>query len=228
MKRSAILLLTGLASLLAQSESFGAQTLLRFTSIGSSKEGEGYVLSSGTERSSLFAIPTNGFSVPVAAPTSKNPIVVGKADGATVRNLATLKLPETGKRFLVLLFPDKDDAIRTAVIRADDPAFRPGDIMLFNQSEQRVEAELGDNKLNLEPGSETIFRPTRKDELPNYQVRFFQVKEDKSKLFAASLWSYFNDKRAFVFFYQDPVTGSLTYRAIDEFTAWLQPARRKK
>ena len=222
MKIIAVFILAAFPSLLiAQSEPSGKKTLLRFTSFGLSDSTGEYVLSAGVGVTTPFLVPSNGFSPPIEAPAGKDPLAVGKLVGPTFRSLATLKLPDAGKRFLVMLFPGEKDALRTMVIRADDPAFRPGNIMLFNLSAQPLAADLGGEKLRFAPSSQTIFRPERKDELANYQVRFSNLKQGKTKLFAAGLWPYFNEKRAFVFLYVDPSSGSPTYTSIDEFTDWL-------
>jgi hypothetical protein len=211
------------ALLAAEEESSGKKTLLRFTSFGLEAGGGEYVIAAGESQSAPFAVPDNGFSEPVAVPGAGAVLGFGKPGGEPFKSLATIKLPEEGKRFLVIVFPgNAADTLRTLVVRADDPAFRPGQVMIINLAKQVLAADLGGEKLRFEPGSQTIFRPRRKDDLANYQVRFYQDKEGRAKLFAANLWPYFDNKRAFVFLHADPATGSPTYRSIDEFTDWLR------
>ena len=207
----------------AQQDASRKDTLIRFTSFGLAAEsGNEYILVSGETKTDAFAIPDNGFSAPVAAPTPVNTLTLGNAKDAPFRSLATIKLPDNGKRFLVILLPDKNQTLRAIVVRADDPAFRPGQIMILNFATEILAADLGGEKLTFQPGSRTIFRPQRKNDLANYQVRFYQAKEGKPKLFAASLWPYFDAKRAFVFLYMDRAAGTPAYRSIDEFTDWLK------
>ncbi len=206
----------------AQEKPSSKDTLIRFTSFGSADSGTEYILASGTTKTAPFVIPGNGFSTPVATPASATLVALGNAKDEPFRSLATIKLPDTGKRFLVILLPDKDQTLRPIVVRADDPAFLPGQIMIMNFAPETLAAELGDQKLTFAPGSRTIFQPQRTDNLSNYQVRFFYLKNDKPKLFAATLWPYFDDKRAFVFLYKDPAAGTPTFRSIDEFTDWLK------
>jgi hypothetical protein len=212
--------LTGFAA--AQEETSPKDTLIRFTSFGLADSGAEYLLASGETKTAPFAIPDNGFSAPVISPAASKTLALGSAKETPFRSLATVKLPDTGKRFLVILLPDKDQTLRAIVVRADDPAFRPGQIMILNLAQEILAADLGGEKLSFAPGSQTIFRPQRKNNLANYQVRFYQAKEGKPKLFAASLWPYFDAKRAFVFLHIDRASGSPTFRSIDEFTDWLE------
>jgi hypothetical protein len=134
--------------------------------------------------------------------------------------LLAVNLPEQGRQFLVIVFPSPK-GLRSTVIRADDPDFRKGDIMIFNLSAETLAADLGGRRLRFTPGSTTSFRPKREGDAPNYQVSFFSNKDNKPKLFAANMWPYFDHKRAFVFLYVDPENSRPTYRSIDEFTEWL-------
>ena len=223
MTRVIIACLAALSSLsLAQEKPSSKDTLIRFSSFRSADTASEYILVSGTTKTDPFVIPDNGFSAPVATPNSATLIALGRAKDEPFRSLATIKLPDTGKRFLVILSPDKSQTLLPIVVRADDPAFRPGQIMIMNFATETLAAELGEKKLTFAPGSRTIFNPQRIDHLSNYQVRFFYLKDGKPKRFAASLWPYFDEKRAFVFLYTDPVTGAPTLRSIDEFTDWLK------
>lgn len=224
MKNPIALLLISIfpALVAAQDETSDKKVLMRFTSFGLADAGGEFVLAAGEGLTPPFAIPDNGFSAPMPPPESGPAFALGKADETPFRSLATITLPDAGKRFLVIVFPGKGDALRTLVVRADDPAFRPGHVMILNFADQPIAADLGGEKHRFDPGSRTIFRPRRKDDLANYQVRFYHAKNGKPKLFAANLWPHFDKKRAFVFLHSDPGTGSPSYRAIDEFTDWLE------
>lgn len=211
------------ALIMAQENPSKKDILLRLTSFGLQPGGGEYVLAAGETQSQPFAIPDNGFSVPVPAPGDAAVLSLAKPGPPPLKSLATIKLPDAGRRFLILVFPGKAaDSLVTIVVRADDPAFRPGQVMILNLARETLAAELADEKFRFEPGSQTIYRPRRNDDLANYQVRFFHAKAGKPKLFAANLWPHFTNKRAFVFLHTDAATGSPTYRSIDEFTDWLQ------
>jgi hypothetical protein len=222
MNRLTLIFVTCLPVLTAAQAESGKQTLLRFTSFGLQDAGGEYVLAVGDVPTSPFTIPDNGFSAPVPAPGAGNALALGRPGDTPFRRLAAITLPETGKHFLVMVFPGENETLRTLVVRADDPAFRPGNVMILNLSSQTLAGDLGGEKLRFEPGKQAIFRPRRKDDLANYQVRFYQSRGGKPKVFAASLWPYFEKKRAFVFLYADPASGFPTYRSIDEFTDWLE------
>lgn len=211
------------ALIAAQENSSKKDILLRLTSFGLKPGGGEFVLAAGEAQTPPFIIPDNGFSEPVPAPAGAAVLALANPGPAPLKNLATIKLPDAGKRFLILVFPGKAaDSLATIVVRADDPAFRPGQVMILNLAQETLAAELGSEKFRFDPGSQTIFRPKRNDDLANYQVRFFHAKAGKPKLFAANLWPHFDNKRAFVFLHTDAGTGSPTYRSIDEFTDWIQ------
>jgi len=223
MNRLALIFAVCLPALATAREGSSKETLLRFTSFGLQENaGVEYVVAAGEVQTPPFTIPDNGFSPPVPAPGEGAVLALGKPGATPLRSLATITLPETGKRFLVLIFPGKGDALKAVLVRADDPAFRPGHVMILNLSTESLASDLGGKKLRFDPGSQTIFRPRRKDDLANYQVRFYQFREGKPKIFAANLWPYFDKKRAFIFLHTDPASGSPTYRSIDEFTDWVQ------
>jgi hypothetical protein len=206
----------------AQEKSSSKDTLIRFTSFELPDANGEYVLASGETKSDAFAIPSNGFSLPVTSPAGSKTFTLGNVKDASFSSLATIELPDTGERFLVILLPEKDQTLRSIVVRADDPDFRPGQIMIMNLAPETFTAELGDQKLTFAPDSRTIFRPQRTDNLSNYQVRFFYTKDGNPKRFAASLWPYFDDKRTFVFLSMDKAAGTPALRSIDEFTDWLK------
>lgn len=197
------------------------EVLLRFTSFGVEQPLNGVVLAAGDERTDSFNIPDNGFSLPIAPPTADCGFVLGIADGDGVRRLADVRLPEDGRRFLVLMLPAGNGSVRPMVIRADDPGFRAGHVMILNLAPQPLAADLGGQRLEFAPGSRTVFRPRREGNLANYQVRFYHMQDGAPSVFAATLWPYFEGKRAYVFLHMDPRRGAPTFRAIDEFTDWL-------
>ena len=205
----------------AQEETPDSKILLRFASFGVKDNGAEYTVAAANGQTAAFKIPNNGFSLPIATPVKGRTFALGLAGSDPFKSLAAIKLPTVGKRFIILMFPKKQ-GLRAVVIRADDPGFRPGQVMIMNLAQETFFAELGEKKMRFEPSSRTIFRPQRKGDLANYQVRFFMNKNGKPKMFAANLWPYFENKRAFVFIFKDPTTGHPNYRAIDEFTSWLK------
>ena len=158
MNRLALIFAACLAGLATARAASSKEILLRFTSFGLKDAGGEYVVSAGEAQTAPFAIPDNGFSAPVSAPAAEAgvPFALGKSGGTPFRSLATIILPENGKRFLVLVFPGKGDALKAVVVRADDPAFRPGHVMILNLSAETLAADLGDEKFRFAPASQTI------------------------------------------------------------------------
>lgn len=204
--------------------------LIRLTAFGLPSGDTEYVLSSGGKPSDAFGIPGNGFTLPLPLPTGEGETLLGlpveaKEGEPGFKPLVKLSLPDSGKRFLGIILPVTNKKLRSIIIDAEDPGFSPGNVMILNLASEVIAAQLGDEKLTFRPGSRTIFKPTRKDELANYQVAFYHSKDGKPKRFAASLWPYFEKKRAFVFLFIDPENGRPTYRSIDEFTEWLTKSK---
>lgn len=214
-----------LLALAAVQAASAGEILLRFASFGTddplaSIDLSGVMIAAEDERSLAFDIPGNGFSPAIAAPEASRALQLIQ-DGDAGAVLAHIRLPNEGRRFLVIVIAHGDDSIHPHVIRANDPEFRSGDVMIMNLTGLSFEADLGQRRLGFEPGSRTIFRPERIDERANYQVRFFHLQSGAPELFAATLWPYFNDKRAFVFLHIDPRTRSPSIRSIDESTGWI-------
>lgn len=203
--------------------------LIRFTAFGVPGLDKELALRAEESIGEPFLIPGNGFSDPQPSPGKSRGLQLGipAVDEETpFKPLLAINLPAQGNRFLVILFPTQK-GIRSTVIRADDPDFRRGDIMIFNLSAQPLAADLGGTRLRFAPGSETAFRPRKDGDTPNYQVSFYFEKDNKPKLFAANMWPHFDHKRAFVFLYVDPATSRPTYRSLDEFTEWLDRTEKE-
>lgn len=197
--------------------------LLRFTAFGIPNLDKELSLRAGETIGQPFLIPGNGFSDPQPPPGKSRALQLGTPamdEENPFKPLLSIKLPDQGMRFLIILFPSQN-GIRSTVVRADDPSFRRGDIMIFNLSTQPLAADLGGSLQRFAPGSQTSFRPRKNGDAPNYQVSFYSQKDGKPKLFAANMWPHFDHKRAFVFLYVDPTTSRPTYRSVDEFTEWL-------
>lgn len=202
--------------------------LVRFTAFGVPDLNRKFALRAEENVSDPFEIPGNGFSAPLPSPGNSRILQLGVPaidEANPFKPLMAVNLPKQGRRFLVIVFPSPE-GLRSTVIRADDPDFRRGDIMIFNLSSQALAGNLGDARLRFTPGSTTSFRPKRKGDAPNYQVSFYSQKDGKPKLFAANMWPYFDHKRAFVFLYVDPATSRPTYRSVDEFTEWLDVSKK--
>jgi hypothetical protein len=198
------------------------------TSFGLKDSDTDFVLASGEWRSEPFQIPDNGFSQPIAMSGERAGLALGveqpskdSSEEVKFRPLAGLKLPTSGKRFLVIVLPQKGEQLRAIVIDADSSEFRPGHVMIFNFTRETLAGNLGGEKLLFRPGSQTIFQPGQQKEMANYQIQLFSSKNGEKKRFAASLWPYLEKERAFVFLYKNPRNGRLSYRSVDEFTQWI-------
>ena len=56
----------------------------------------------------------------------------------------------------------------------------------------------------------------RANDKPYYQVKFYYNNKGKSRIFSDTRWPYDNRLRSYIFFYSNPKTSKVTYRAVDE------------
>lgn len=176
-----------------------------------------------------FALPGNHLSEPLAAPArtfSLQSVPEGVAeDGAGGTEVARIGLPAEGRRFVVILLPDANRRFRPLVIRTDDQSFRPGDIYFYNLSTASILGKIGAGKFELGPGKGRIETPRPDGDRPFIDVAFGQRMEgEEAKVLSTTRWPIDNRVRAYVFFFVDPMTKRLTYRAVDEFVPPEPPA----
>lgn len=176
------------------------------------------VITNGEATSEAVELRTHGFSEPVKAPGRILSITSPPTDGQAGRALAKVTLPSKGRRFLLLLVPSKESYI-CRVVRLDDPAFKVGHVCFFNVSPTVVAGKLGSRKFIAERGKPVIVAPPDKDNLPYYQVSFYYKRGEQTRSLADTRWPYDARSRSYVFFFPNPKTGRITYRAVDEIVA---------
>ena len=204
-----------------------SEVWLRFATFGLEQNKIEAVIASGEKISDPFDIRGNGFSKVVALPSAERAVTLGKpvkVDGEklSLHPVTKFRLPEAGKRFLVILIPKSSQDLEAVVIRGDGEGFRPGEVQLINLSNEEFGAELGGTKFKIAKNGRKIFKPIQTDKkIPNYQVRLFSIEQGKPRKFAATLWPYLERKRAYVFLYRDPKSKKPRYRSVDEFTGWM-------
>ena len=205
-----------------------SEVWLRFTTFGFDSRKLEAVIASGEKISNPFDIRGNGFSEVVTLPSKERAVSLGtplKEEGEeelSIRPLVQFQLPETGKRFLVILIPKTAQDLRAIVIRGDGEGFGPGEIQFFNLSNEEFGADLDGKRFTIAKNGRKVFKPVQSDKnKPNYQVKLFSIEEGKPRNFAATLWPYLDRKRAYVFLYRDPKSKRPIYRSVDEFTGWM-------
>ena len=180
-----------------------------------------------------FAVPLNHLTDPMPAPARTFSLRAAPDEGADAAGaagaggaeVARVGLPEEGRKFIVLLLPDAQRRFRPVVLRADDQRFRPGDVYFHNLSTASIIGKIGARQFDLEPGKGRIETPRPDGDRPFIDVAFGQRLEgNQAKILSTTRWPIDDRVRGYVFFFVDPVTKRLTYRAVDEFVPPEPPA----
>ena len=167
-------------------------------------------------KSQPLFIPTGNLSHPVLVPQRNITLsLLPQGEEKIGRIVAQAKLPQTGRSFLILLVPIKQQQkYLCRIVRLDDPAFRKGQICFFNLSKLPVIGKLGNKIFKVPPSKISIAKPTPQADLPYYEVRLFYKHGNKTRSLANTRWPYDDRSRSYIFFFSKGER--LTYRAIDE------------
>ena len=163
-----------------------------------------------------FDLPVNHLSVPQDAPARAFKIQ------SLAKNvpLAAVTLPEQGDDFIVLLIPSASGGYQPVVMSAKDPKFKVGDVYFHNHSDKRVLGYVGTAKFTLEPAKGTVLRPAGAKENTYYDVGFgFHDGEKGNRVLSKTRWPIDKNIRSYVFFFVNPSTKKIDFRAVDEFVA---------
>ncbi len=170
------------------------------------------VLVAGEKTSDPFVLPVNHVSEPIKAPARS--FGLKPADAAT--ELAKVELPEEGDQFIVLLLPSKEGGYESVVIPAVNEKFKIGDVYFHNHSNKGVMGYVGDARFALLPGKGTFLRPKGPVNGKYYNVGFGVREETGDRTISKTRWPIDKGIRSYIFFFVNPETGKVTYRAIDE------------
>jgi hypothetical protein len=166
-------------------------------------------------KSAEFDLPTNHLSEPQQPPAR----VFSVWSAARNVSVATVTLPEQGDSFIVLLVPSADGGYKPVVIAAKDAAFKPGDIYFYNHADKTVLGYVGTSKFILEPSKGKTVRPQGPsgDEKNYYEVGLGIREKEGDRTLSTARWPVQKDMRMYVFFYLNPKSQRLDFRAVDEF-----------
>lgn len=173
----------------------------------------------GESRGEAFEIPTLTLSAPQRV--ARRDILLISANTPTDAQpvpLATIRLPDQGSDFRIILVPVRGGSYKSVVIRGDDTSFNHGDFFFINLSNHEMLGLLGTTRLNLKPGSQEIIRPERAKTDKSFEVKFARRDQDRLMPLTNTRWPVVLDNRSYVIFYNGS-SGRPTYRAVDEFMA---------
>lgn len=187
------------------------------------------ILAVGKVETAPFELSAAHLSDPIKAP-ARTIILRLKEKPIT---LAKIVLPQNGDSFIVLLIPNPKGGYLPVVIPSDDPAFRGGDVYLYNHAEKPVIGHVGAAKFLLNPGEGKLLRPAGAHEETFYDVGFAvreghdntssQTEADQAvraqagyRLLRTVRWPVVTRSRSYVFFYHNRLKNRIDYRAVDE------------
>ena len=172
------------------------------------------------ELSDPVVLPVNHLSQPVEVPARAFKLMMKGKNAA----LATIELPEKGDLFIVVLVPSPQGGFKPVVIPSDEPDFKPGDSFIYNHSTRDVMGFVGTSKFRLKPGEGTYLRPAGDKGGVYYDVAFgFEGANNQNQVLSKTRWPVENHLRSYVFFFINPDTQDIDFRAVDEFVPKEKP-----
>lgn len=139
---------------------------------------------------------------------------------SATKNLAltNIALPEQGDSFIVLLFPANEGGYKHVVISDNNPDFKPGDIYFYNQADKTVMGFVGNAKFTLDPAKGATLKPAGPSGDGAYYDFGLGVREKEGdRPLSVARWPIQKGSRMYVFFFLNPRSGKLDFRAVDEF-----------
>ncbi len=177
------------------------------------------LLASDKVRGKPFNLPVNNLSDPIVPPAR----LFSVRPAAKDVSLADVTLPEAGKSFIVLLIPSPSAGYKAVVISAGDPKFKPGDVYFYNHADKPVLGYVGTAKFILQPGTGQTLRPAGAKEEKYYDVGFGVREKEGDRALSTTRWPVDDKMRSYVFFFVNPSTKRLDFRAVDEFVPPEKP-----
>jgi hypothetical protein len=172
------------------------------------------------EVSEALVLPVNHLSTPLAAPARAFKLMMSGGKVA----LAKVQLPEEGDLFIVVLVPAVEGGFKPVVIPSDEPGFKPGDSFIYNHATRDVMGFVGTAKFRLKPGEGTYLRPAGDKGGVYYDVAFgFEAENKENRVLSKTRWPVENHLRSYVFFFINPTTRDIDFRAVDEFVPQEEP-----
>ena len=168
------------------------------------------VVATEKTKSAAFPLPTNFVSPPVVAPARAFELRATAKDVV----LAKVALPDAGKSFIVLLLPSPKGGYQPVVVRADDPAFKAGDVYFYNHADKPVLGFVGTAKFVLEPGKGQTLRPAGARPEKFYDVGFGVREKEGDRALSNTRWPVDNKQRSYIFFFNNAATKRVDYLSL--------------
>lgn len=215
-----ILTLALAAPVFAESTSSGSLKI-RFLAERSPGEIGEVLLAAEKSRGKPFELPVSHLSAPLVPPARIFSVRSVAKDVA----LANIALPETGKSFIILLIPATEGGYKSVVIPADDASFLPGDVYLYNHADKTVLGFVGTAKFVVDPAKGQILRPAGAKPEKYYDVGIGVREKEGDRILSTTRWPEDKMMRYYVFFFVNPKTQRVDFRAVDEFITKETPEK---
>lgn len=170
-------------------------------------------LITGEKKTSAFLLPTNNLSETIKV--EARAFTLNTVDKNL--ELCKISLPAEGKDFVILLLPNPKGGFLTAVIPAKDDQFRAGDVYFYNHADKTVLGYVGKATFVLPPGQGKALRPVGAKEEGYYDVGLGVREASGDRPLSSSRWPVEKQMRSYVFFFVNPQTKAVDFRAVDEF-----------
>lgn len=177
------------------------------------------LLAAGEVKGKPFTLPVNNLSEPQSAPARVFSIRPAEKD----LPLATVTLPEDGKAFNVLLVPSAKGGYASIVIPVGDAAFKPGQVYFYNHADKTVLGYVGKATFTLPPSKGQVLKPEGPRPDGHYDVGFGVREKEGDRVLSKSRWPVEERIRSYVFFFMNPKTKRVDFRAVDEFVPVEKP-----
>ena len=165
-------------------------------------------------RTDPFDLPVNNLSAPQELPTR----TFGVVSAQRRASVATIRLPEEGDSFVILLVTKPAmDGYSVVTIPSSGPGFKGGDIYFHNNADKPVTGVVGTARFNLGLGEGKVLTPKGARKEGFFDVGLAVREKEGSRLIKSTRWPEDKQARFYVFFYNDPKTERIIYRAVDEF-----------
>lgn len=164
-------------------------------------------------RSDPFDLPMNNLSLPQKPPARAFRVLATDHN----RNIATVLLPDEGDSFVALLVTSPKGGYEAVVMPYANPKFRAGDIYFHNLADKTVLGHVGTAKFELPAGKSTVVTPRGARPGKFYDVGLGVRETDGDRVLTTTRWPEDKLARFYVFFYVDPQSARITFRAVDEF-----------
>ena len=207
-----LLLLSLLAAASVHAQEAARDLKVRFLAESALPDVSQLVLVAGEKHSAAFDLPLKNLSASQAAPDRSFDLqAAGKAQA-----LGKVTLPEGGKEFIVLLLPTPEGAYKAVVIPDKDTAFEAGSMYFYNNTDKAVVGHIGTSKVVLEPGTGRSLKPEG-PENGAYDVAFSVREGEATRQISSTRWPVEAKMRSYIFFFVNPETKRIDFRAVDEF-----------